>query len=108
MSMAIIGVVGIAVGAAVSVGTTVYQADQAKKAQRKAEEEQKRQELQAELEQKQIKSELVASKDEAKFEEAKDVGTGTSLTDLFVGGSAGREATTGLAGTKTIQSTLGV
>jgi hypothetical protein len=106
MSFAVIAVVGIST--AVSIGTTVYQAKEARKAQAKADEEQKRQELQAELETKQVKSELIKSKDEAKFEETKDVGTGTSLTDLFVGGSAGKKTTTGLSGTSAIQNTLGV
>ncbi len=106
MSFAVIAVAGI--GAAVSIGTTAYQTRETKKAQKKASEEAEKQELQARLEAKKLGFELATSKDEVKFEEAKDVGTGTSLTDLFVGGSAGREATTGLAGTKTIQSTLGV
>ncbi len=105
--MAITAVLGI-VSAATTIGTTAYQARETRKAQKKASEEVERQELQARLEAKKLGFELATSKDEAKFEEAKDVGTGTSLTDLFVGGSAGREATTGLAGTKTIQSTLGV
>ena len=105
--MAIIAVVGIGVGLATSVGTTAYQADQAKKAQKKADEEVQRQELQAELESTKIKADLQQSDDVAKFEVA-DTGVGTSLSDLFVSPTEKKKSTTGIAGTDTIQNTLGV
>ena len=114
MSMGTIAVIGLAVGAAVSIGTTIYTTNEAKKAaeeaQRKAELEKKKQKKEMELQDKYTKEQLAISEEDAKFETA-DVADGVSMTDLFMGGGSSSDTkpkSTGISGTSPVENTLGV
>ena len=99
----------IVVGAAVTIGTTIYSTQEAKKAAKKAQQKKEEEAKKAESLARESRKQVAIQEDDsgAKVQDSSATeGTGgTSLDDMFIGKT--EPSTTGIAGTTPIKTTLG-